>query len=145
MNSKVVIVRGSVISGIGVGHKYVSIPYYKNLLSSLLDGEEPYPGTLNIRVNLTYKELSNLCKPNEVPSKVIEGKRYGGFIYWKGKIKTVPSIGSSKQVIVPKVLILRPHLSRHEDNVLEIVSHEHLRSKLSLRDGDTLEIVIMCK
>lgn len=126
--------EGKVLRGFGVGAKYVTMPPYNILLAELID-EEPYPGTLNIEVSVSYEDLARRCTPSSIRSIVVNGAERGGFYYWFGKLPELPS---------EWVLVIRPHLSRHNPNVIEVISSENLREKLTLSDGTRVRVKIYC-
>lgn len=128
------VIEGKVVTGFGIGAKYVSMPAYNIILTELID-EEPYPGTLNVEISKTYEELIKECNPSMIRSLIINGVERGGFYYWFGKISELPD---------EWVLIIRPHLSKHKPNVIEIISGRNLREELSLEDGKSLSIKIYC-
>jgi len=129
-----VVVEGRVARGFGVGAKYVAMPPYNIILTELID-EEPYPGTLNLEISKTYEELIKECTPSIIRSLIVDGVERGGFYYWFGKIPELPE---------EWVLIIRPYLSKHKPNVIEIISGHNLREKLSLEDGKILSVKIYC-
>ncbi|PUA32259.1 MAG: hypothetical protein B7O98_06215 [Zestosphaera tikiterensis] len=128
------VLRGEVVEGFGVGAKYVTMPSYNILLTELLDGV-PYPGTLNIRINSTYEELVKNCTPSNIKSIVVGGEERGGFYYWFGEILGKENLW---------VLVTRPHLSKHEPDIIEVLAEENLREKLSLRNGSEITLKIYC-
>jgi len=130
------VLEGKVVRGLGEGAKYVLKPVYNILLTEILD-EEPYPGTLNINVGTSYKNLIQDCTPSHIKSILIDGVERGGFYYWFGNI----SQKEGKEVMV---LILRPFLSKHKDTVLEVVSGLYLRRELNLRDGTSVRLKLIC-
>jgi len=134
---KIVTISCRVVSGIGEGGKYVRLGHYEDIFKKLLNGEKPYPGTLNIHCDINYKELINICKPEVIPN--IEG--YGGFYYWYAILEN-PKLGSNSVRL--NVIVLRPFLSRHKEYVLEIVSNIYLRGYLMLRDGDAIKLSLIC-
>jgi riboflavin kinase len=129
------VLKGKVVSGLGEGAKYVSMPIYNILLTELLD-EPPFPGTLNLKTGLSYKHLIDECPPSHIRNILIDGIERGGFYYWFGDIMR----GGDKLT----VLVLRPFLSKHGEDVLEVVSGVNLRKALDVRDGDDLEIRLIC-
>jgi len=124
---KKIIVKGVVTSGLGKGGYYVSKEPYYSFFSRIFK-EKPFPGTLNVILNdadgVSLK-LSKLFRP-----------RAGGAIRF--------SYGFVKrgEKIFPCVIV-RPELSRHPPNVIELVSPVYLRKALNLRDGDLVEIIII--
>lgn len=129
-----IVLEGRVVAGFGVGAKYVSMSPYNIILTELID-EEPYPGTLNIEINKTYEELIKECTPSTIRSLIIGGVERGGFYYWFGKIPEIPD---------EWVLVIRPYLSKHKPNIIEIISGHNLRKELSLEDGELISIKIFC-
>ncbi len=127
--------KGKVVSGLGEGAKYVSMPIYNILLTELLD-EPPFPGTLNLKTGLSYRFLIDECPPSHIRNIIINGVERGGFYYWFGDIM------KSRDKLT--VLVLRPFLSKHSEDVLEVVSSVNLREALDVGDGDSLEVHLIC-
>ena len=130
--------KGVVTSGVGRGAKFINMSEYKKIFASL-GMPNPFPGTLNVIIvnGLLYKEIVNICRPRLYVSKVEAGtKVFGGVIIWEGTL-------SKNQKEVP-VLILRPLLSKHKENILEIISPLYLREYFNLRDGDYVNLYINC-
>ncbi len=122
--------RGIVFEGQGTGSQFVSIPWAKEQFREKL-GFDPYIGTLNIR--LAEEETKGLEKALEE----FEG------------IRIVPVKGffparCFNALIMNKVkgAIVVPDMPNYPRDVLEIVAPIHLRSFLSLRNGDEVEITI---
>jgi len=137
VTKKTVTIKCKVVSGIGEGGKYVRLSHYEEIIRKLLNGEKPYPGTLNIHCDINYKTLINVCKPKVIPNM----ESYGGFYYWYAILEN-PKL--SENPIRLNVIVLRPFLSRHEESVLEIVSSIYLRDYLMLRDGDVVKLSLIC-
>lgn len=108
---------GRVVSGIGIGKKYVIAEPYFRFFRELL-GCDPYPGTLNISVNKIQKNIFS--------RKEFEG--VGSILYLPGKIENIRCV-----VLIPEKTI---HI-----NTIEIVSCINLRYELNLRDGDLVKII----
>jgi len=129
-------VRGKVVSGSGVGAKFISMKSYIDIFKSL-GMAKPYPGTLNVLTNMSYEDIIKVCKPLRYICEVRnEYGIHGGLIIWHGKL-----VRGSDNV---DVLIIRPLRSRHEPEVLEVISELYLRGKLLLNDGDDVELIINC-
>lgn len=121
------ILRGRVFTGFGEGRYYVSLPEYRRQFISKL-GFDPYPGTLNLRLD---QESVKLRKRLEVMEGIMidgffrENRRYG-------------SVKCFKAIINDKaegavILIERTH---YGPDVLEVISPLNLRTVLGLNDGD---------
>ncbi len=126
------ILRGKVCKGFGEGGKYVTRRPYIDYFAKEL-GSDPFPGTLNVSVGQGYEEISSLCPP----ARVEFGTGSGALLVWRGKI-------SAGGRAVADVLILRPVLSRHSPDVIEVVSPANLREELGLGNGATVTLILLC-
>ncbi|BEP16817.1 hypothetical protein PYJP_01690 [Pyrofollis japonicus] len=126
------VLRGKRVQGLGVGGRYVSMPYYSSWFRRLL-GCDPYPGTLNFRGKADWRELAGLCEPLVIPEHVEDDKRYGAVYVWRARLRT----RAGKR----DVLVIRPLLSAHEPQVLEIVACEKLAPLLP---DDEIEVEVQC-
>ncbi|MBS3062025.1 MAG: CTP-dependent riboflavin kinase [Candidatus Diapherotrites archaeon] len=117
---------GKVRQGFGEGAHYIKI-YNSHLKKTL--GFLAFPGTLNLEVD---KEKARLFISQLTPLRVeafTRGDRtYGGLTVYPVKIRS--SIGA----------ILIPDRTRHDLNILELVSPDYLRKKFRLSEGDSLEV-----
>ncbi len=117
-------IKGKVVSGVKKGAYYVSLDVYRKFFKKLL-GKEPFPGTLNIELNDGVEVTSFLKERYNPPDK-----KYSPIFYALGKM-------CNKTVV-----IIRPKMSVHRKNVIEVVADERLREKFNLKDGDSVEIEI---
>lgn len=130
---KKIVLRGRVVSGLGEGAFYISIPYYFEKLKEAL-GQPPYPGTLNVELDrgLPYdriflEKIANIY----IPGFSNEKRTYGSAKLLKCSVNGYPSCA-----------IIIPSRTHHPTNVLEIVSPAYLRGELGLKDGDEVYIEI---
>lgn len=129
------IVKGTVLSGTGRGAKFISLPIYKNIFENLL-GKEPFLGTLNIELPTEDAKFVNkkFSEGQVFDNLEYNNKEYGGII-------TIPLEviynGESYNGVG-----VRPYLTVHDSDVLEIVSPIHLRKNMNLEDGDHIEVKI---
>jgi len=115
-------VEGRVTPGLGVGGRYVSHPYYRGEFRRLL-GCDPYPGTLNFRANVDWRELAGECEPLVIKETVwSDGRRLGAVYAWPARVELADG--------AIEALVIRPLLSRHEPNVLEVVACERIGDRL---------------
>jgi len=124
------------VSGPGHGRYFISLSIYYLLFTEILN-EEPYPGTLNVEVDVPVSDIERLCRPQFIRNVLFEGKLYGGFRYWLG------SIGRDSVNTVDTVIV-RPNLTKHHERVLEVVSSKYLRELLKVRDGDYVQLELRC-
>jgi len=128
LNPGTTTLQGNVEKGIGEGRYYISRPEYNNALTELL-GHEPFPGTLNIHVEVMEKErfLATL------PSETIQGFSAHGRTYGAVRFYPVKAQGIECGLVLP---VRRSH----GPEKVELVSAAHLRHALNLKDGDTVTI-----
>ncbi len=119
-------VKGRVVDGLGEGARYVEL--YSEQIRRIL-GMDPYPGTLNLVVDRFVAE--KLFDPrNKV--YVIPPPRPGlGEVYaWPAFVRTEPC------------LAIKPRITRHGIEIIEIVSSRHLRSWLGLSNDSIVEVLV---
>lgn len=119
--------KGRVVTGLGEGQYYISLDGYRKQLSEKL-GFDPYPGTLNIKLNEPFA-------PAEHEAVKIEGfkgenRTFGGCKCYPVKIKGV------------RGAIIRPDRTSYPPNLIEIIAPIKLRQSLSLKDGDEVEVTL---
>lgn len=127
--------RGRVVSGLGEGAVYMSIPEYKRRFAEIL-GYEPYPGTLNVRLDhesvLARKNFRSNFSGYRIEGFEIGGKKYGGVTVYKAVIT------SRDKAVEGAVLDL--DITKHGDDILEVIAPVKLREELNLKDGN--EVVV---
>ena len=126
-----VILRGTLISGLGEGQYYISQDGYMKQFQEKL-WFKPYPGTLNLKIE--GNELSKLQILRDHDGIMMEGFESEGRTFGKVKCYLTDIQNVECAVIIP----LRTHYS----DVLEIISRHFLRETLKLKDGDIVEIIV---
>ena len=121
--------KGHVAAGMGEGGYYISQPRYVEQFVNTL-GFRPFEGTLNIVVN--KEDAGKLEVLRGTSGHLIkgfddEGRTFGDVIAYKAKIKNIDCA-----IVVPE----RSHYS----DIVEVVCQYHLRSTLSLKDTDPIEV-----
>lgn len=125
LNNSEVKLKGKVVSGLGVGRKYVEL--YRHMFRKYL-GINPFPGTLNVDVGCDVSAILAKMRHKLIPPPF---PGYGEVIAYKGYIKDL------------EVYVIKPCITSHGWNILEIISEKNLRKQLKLRDGDEIEITIV--
>jgi riboflavin kinase len=124
--------RGSVISGLGEGRYYMSLePYVRQFVQVL--GFEPFPGTLNIRIEpsgLAARKRLDQLEWIGIEGFVADGRTFGGARCLACRIRATPCG------------IIIPGRSHYPDDVLEIIAPVSLRDTYDLADGDEVEIEV---
>lgn len=117
---------GRVVSGIGRGASYIGMNAYQNRFRKAL-GFEPYPGTLNITVDVADREaFQDAVEGVAIDSFVIDDEEYSAVTAYPAEIDGVD------------VAVLDLEITDHPDSIVEIIAPVNLREELGLEDGDTV-------
>jgi riboflavin kinase len=120
--------KGKVFSGKGEGEKIIRLPWVREQIAKKLDFI-PHPGTLNIKLE------ENSAKPKLLKkAKAVEISPITGFC--RGKCFKAYLMDDVECAIVI------PQIAGYPEDVLEVIAAINLREKLSLKNGDTVEIKI---
>ncbi|MCK4718196.1 MAG: DUF120 domain-containing protein [Thermoplasmata archaeon] len=127
---------GHVVSGMGRGQFFLSLPYYQEKLKELL-GYVPFEGTLNVDVD--PEDVDKLSVLRGAGGHRIEGftkggRSFGAAVCFQAEICT----SSSRSV---ECALILPFKSRYW-NVVELLSEHHLRRSLKLEDGARVQVVV---
>lgn len=128
----VISIQGTVFSGLGEGKYYITRPPYMKSFSTKL-GFEPFPGTLNLRIQQNDIDRLDLIRgswPTIISGFEEGGRQFGDVLCYEIK---VPKIDAKVAAIVPR----RTH---YGSNVLELISEINLRDALNLEDGSELTV-----
>jgi riboflavin kinase len=134
MKFRVLEIKGKVVSGLGEGRLFLSLPYYRESFKKIL-GFEPYPGTLNIliydKLSLMNRILLDVSKHLLIPEFKDKDRVLGAVKVYPANINNI----SPAAVVIP----LR---TTHPKSVIEIVSPYKLREVLRLEDGNDVTIEV---
>ena len=149
--------NGTVSSGLGRAHVFMSQPHYQEQFRSIL-GTTAWPGTLNVTVEeehlVRYIALRNkagidtldahhdsVTKAESVNVDDFEALRVRGFlrdgVSFGGATAYKATISHNEHVVDCAILI--PDLTRHVD-VVEVISGPFLRERLGIEDGDDVTL-----
>lgn len=128
--------EGHIITGMGEGAYYMSLNGYKQQFKEKL-GYEPYPGTLNIKLNsMLYVEAKK--EMLKYPSIDIEGFSDQSRTF--GWVKCYPAYINDSVNINSSILILeRTH---YDDSIIEIIAPFSIKEQFSLKDGDCIRLKV---
>ncbi|MHA1984392.1 MAG: DUF120 domain-containing protein [Candidatus Hodarchaeales archaeon] len=129
-------IKGLLMSGLGEGKYYISLPEYSEQFKSLL-GWIPYPGTLNIRL-ATPIDVEGFQRLINSPSHLIkgfehEGRTFGEVLLWKCEIQHF-----TDEII--EGAVIRPVRTHHNHQIIELLAPDNIRDRFNLKDEDTLII-----
>ena len=128
--------EGQIITGMGEGAYYMSLNGYKKQFKEKL-GYEPYPGTLNIKLN----SMSFIDAKKEMlkyPSINIDGFSDQSRTF--GWVKCYPAYINDSININSSILILeRTH---YDDSIIEIITPFSIKEQFSLKNGDYIKLKV---
>ncbi len=128
-----IVIEGRVIDGLGEGAYYVDV-YSSRFKKGL--GFEPFSGTLNVKiVDENSRTAINRMKqtpPLIVTGFTLEGRPFGDVVCYRVKV--------NGEVDGAVVIAQRTH---HGQDILEVISPFNLRTKLKLKDNDTVRLSVM--
>jgi len=122
---------GKVVSGLGEGRYYTEQNGYVEQFKEKL-GFVPYPGTLNVEIMYVERNKLRLLKNHTaiiIDEFKTKNRSFGGVRCFHATINNTEGA-----IVLP----IRSHYS----NILEFISKDFLRDKLSLEDGDEVKIMI---
>ena len=128
--------EGHIITGMGEGAYYMSLNGYKKQFKEKL-GYEPYPGTLNIKLNsmLFVEAKKEMLK---YPSINIEGFSDQSRTF--GWVKCYPaSINDSKNINSSILILERTH---YDDSIIELIAPFSIKEQFSLKNGDYVKLKV---
>ena len=107
-----------VVSGLGEGSYFMSMPHYKKEIKEKL-GFEAFPGTLNIKA----KEKIGVENSKKITISGFgkNGKKVGGVSCWKARIDKIEGA------------IIIPEISKHKD-ILEFIAPVSVKSSLGIKE-----------
>jgi len=129
-----VLLKGTVVSGMGEGAYYMSLKGYTKQFKSKI-GYVPFPGTFNIK--LGKKEYTETIKQFEIMDGIhIEGYSDGKRTY--GWVKCFRAkLNSSFDCE-----LIRLERTHHDTSTIELISKNNLRKAAKLSDGNKVTITI---
>jgi riboflavin kinase len=129
-----VTLEGTVFTGLGEGAYYTAKEHYRKQFAEKL-GFEPYPGTLNLKLNSDY-DIKTRKEIESYPAIEVEGFKNEDRTF--GFVKCYPAVIDNK-VKGALITALRSH---YDVSVLEIISPVFLRKQLNLKDGNKVKVEI---
>lgn len=129
---------GEIITGMGEGKYYIKIEEYFLKIKEFL-GEEPYLGTLNIKLEQflldDFYSIIRAKQPYIIPSFEKDDRTFG-------EVKCYPVLlcNSAHAPASINCLLLDIRRTSHEKGVIELVSSKNLRDYLGLKDGTQVGI-----
>ncbi len=126
------VLSGTVISGVGEGRYYMSLPEYRQQFLEHL-GFEPFPGTLNIKLDPASMQVRR--KIDALDWTIIRGFKSENRTFGDARARSCRIDSISCAIIVPG----RTH---YPDDIVEVISPVELRTALNLSDNERVNLEI---
>lgn len=123
---------GNVVTGLGEGGYYMSLPQYREQFKTHL-GFEPFPGTLNIK--LTPQGTKTRRSISFLPWVPVHGFIADGRTF--GEVKILPC----RIDTIPCAIVL-PGRSHYPDDIIEVIAPVPMRRELGLKDSDSVTVEV---
>ncbi len=122
---------GKVITGLGEGQYYISLDGYRKQFHEKL-GFDPYPGTLNIKLDAVSIETRK---------RVSSDIRISGFT---DRNRTFGS-GSCFNVAISDLIgaVIVPERTHYPEDIIEIIAPVKLRDYLNVKDGSIVQVEVI--
>jgi riboflavin kinase len=128
-----IIITGKAMSGVGEGRYYVSLEGYRKQFIEKLNFD-PYPGTLNIRIN--KEQLYFRRRLDEEEGIKIEGFSTKDRTFGEVKAFHCKIDGIEGAVVLPQ----RTH---YPADVIEVIAPVRIRDALGIKDGDIVNVEVI--
>jgi riboflavin kinase len=130
-NGSIKILSGKIITGLGEGQYYIALDGYRNQFIEKL-GFDPYPGTLNVRLD---------ANSIDIRKKIIQNIRISGFT---DQNRTFGK-GSCFRVRISDIegAVITPERTHYPEDIIEIIAPVNLREHLELKDGTNINVEVI--
>ncbi len=125
------ILSGKVITGLGEGQYYISLEGYRTQFQEKL-GFDPYPGTLNIKLDQQSIELRKRINANIKISGFTDRNRTFGS-------------GSCFNVMISdmRCAVITPERTHYPEDIIEVIAPVNLREYLNIKDGSAVHVEVV--
>ncbi|MFZ3060559.1 MAG: winged helix-turn-helix domain-containing protein/riboflavin kinase [Candidatus Methanoperedens sp.] len=125
------ILSGKVITGLGEGQYYISLEGYRKQFREKL-GFDPYPGTLNIKLDTQSIELRKRITGHiRISGFTDENRTFGKGSCFNVRISDVEGA------------VITPERTHYPEDIIEIIAPVNLRNHLDIRDGSVVQVEVI--
>ena len=128
-----IILKGTLVSGMGEGAYYMSLKGYTKQFKSKI-GYAPYPGTLNVK--LDKKQYVESIKQFDT----LDGMKINGFSDGKRTYGWVKCFSGTINSVRSE--LIRLERTHHDPSVIELISKHNIRKSAKLHNGSKVTIKI---
>ena len=124
--------NGTIVAGLGEGKFYISLDGYKKEIRKKL-GFEPFPGTLNLRIDpecMPLRQQLRRMEPQIVQGFKDNDRAYGDLFAYDCRIGRLDCA------------IIIPLRTSHGPDIIEVISASDIKKTLGKKDGDSVKVVV---
>lgn len=130
-NGAVKVLSGKVITGLGEGQYYISLEGYRRQFREKLSFD-PFPGTLNIKLDAESIELRKRISPDiRISGFTDQNRTFGSGSCFKVRISDI------------KGAVIIPERTHYPEDIIEVIAPLNLRHYLNVEDGSTVEVEVI--
>ena len=124
-------IRGKITSGVGKGAYFTTLSWVQQQCFEKL-GFKPYPGTLNLEIEVADIQVVDAVNPDEGFELVPPDSNFCSGYAFPVSISGIPGA-----IIAPA-----EEVRTHANNIIEIISGVGLKDSLNVMDGDFITVEI---
>lgn len=129
-NGAIKILNGKVITGLGEGQYYISLEGYRTQFREKL-GFDPYPGTLNIKLDPQSIELRKRISADiKISGFKNQNRTFGRGSCFNARISDI------------KGAVIIPERTHYPEDIIEVIAPVNLRQYLNVVDGSTVAVEV---
>ena len=130
-NGGIKILSGKVITGLGEGQYYISLEGYRGQFREKL-GFDPYPGTLNIKLDSQSIELRKRIRANtKILGFTDQNRTFGSGSCFNVRISDI------------KGAVITPERTHYPEDIIEVIAPLNLRDYLNIKDGSVVHVEVI--
>lgn len=130
-NGSIKILSGKVITGLGEGQYYISLEGYRSQFIEKL-GFDPYPGTLNIKLDSSSVELrKKISSDIKISGFTDQNRTFGRGACFNVRISDINGA------------VITPERTHYPEDVIEVIAPVNLRQHLKIKDGSVVNVEVI--
>lgn len=130
-NGSIKVLSGKVITGLGEGQYYISLEGYRTQFREKL-GFDPYPGTLNIKLDSQSIELRKRISANtRILGFTDQNRTFGRGSCFNVRISDI------------KGAVITPERTHYPEDIIEVIAPLNLRDYLNIKDGSVVHVEVI--
>jgi len=130
-NGNIRILSGKIITGLGEGQYYIALDGYRTQFIEKL-GFDPYPGTLNVRLDATSIDIrKRIAQSIRISGFTDQNRTFGKGSCFRVRISDIEGA------------VITPERTHYPEDIIEIIAPVNLREHLELKDGTNINVEVI--